>query len=75
MAESEKEVINGIVESIIFANEDNGYAVTEIEGEQCSFVAVGTMYGITEGENVVLTGTWTDHPTYGEQFKLSLIHI
>ncbi len=72
MAESEKEVINGIVESIIFVNEDNGYAVTEIESEQCSFVAVGTMYGITEGENVVLTGTWTDHPTYGEQFRVEM---
>ncbi|MBO5370059.1 MAG: ATP-dependent RecD-like DNA helicase, partial [Clostridia bacterium] len=72
MTEQEKETISGTVETIIFSNEDNGYTVAEIEGDEYGFIAVGTMFGITEGENVTLTGSWTDHPSYGEQFKVEM---
>lgn len=66
------EKITGIVSAIIFSNEDNGYTVADIEGEEYNFIAVGTMYGVSEGESVVLTGAWTDHPSYGEQFKVEM---
>lgn len=72
MDEKEYEKLCGIVETIIFSNEENGYTVVEIECDDGNFVAVGTMYGIAEGEKVVLTGSWIDHPTYGEQFKAEI---
>ena len=68
---AEKEKITGTVDTIVFHNEENGYTVADIEGEY-SFIAVGTMYGIAEGEKVILTGEWTEHPTYGEQFKVEM---
>ncbi|MBQ4631149.1 MAG: ATP-dependent RecD-like DNA helicase [Clostridia bacterium] len=72
LPEKEYEKISGVVETIIFNNEENGYTVAEIENDDYSFVAVGTMFGIAEGEKVILTGRWIDHPTYGEQFKTEM---
>lgn len=65
-------VVSGEIKNIIFENEDNGYKVVEIEGEEDLFVAVGYMYGVGEGETVKLTGKWVSHRTYGEQFSVEL---
>jgi len=65
-----KETLTGILSHIIFSNEDNGYTVAEFEGDSYDFIAVGILYGAYEGEKIELTGTWTDHATYGEQFKV-----
>ncbi len=70
MTEGKQEKLTGTVSAIIFFNEDNGYTVADIETREKSFVAVGTMFGISEGEKVELTGFWTEHPSYGEQFKV-----
>jgi len=72
MAQPEMEQLEAVVENIIFKNEDNGYTVAEMEGREFGFVAVGILFGINEGEKVVLTGTWTEHPSYGEQFKVEM---
>ena len=66
----EKEIIYGIINRIIFSNEDNGYTVAEVENDMYDFIAVGMLYGVHEGETIEMTGSWTDHPTYGEQFKV-----
>ncbi len=66
----EKEFLTGALSHIIFSNDDNGYTVAEINGESFDFIAVGILYGVYEGEMLELTGSWTDHPTYGEQFKV-----
>ena len=70
MSKNGVEKLTGTVTAIIFSNEDNGYTVADIETREKSFVAVGTMFGISEGEKVELTGFWTEHPSYGEQFKV-----
>ncbi len=70
MNDGKKEKLEGTVLDIIFSNEDNGYTVAEIETATGTFVAVGTMFGISEGERVELTGSWTTHHSYGEQFKV-----
>lgn len=63
--------INGIVEEIIYSNDDNGYTVCVIDSEsEGMFTAVGYMPLLTEGESVSLSGVWTTHASYGEQFKV-----
>ena len=37
--------------------------------EESIFTATGYMPFISEGESVALSGNWTQHPDYGEQFK------
>ncbi|MBQ7718718.1 MAG: ATP-dependent RecD-like DNA helicase [Clostridia bacterium] len=61
----------GIVSDIIFTNEENGYTVCAVEKDDDSFVAVGNMPGLMPGEAVILTGEWTSHAEYGEQFKVA----
>ena len=62
----------GEIVNIIYRNDDNGYTVAEFESEKDSFVAVGYLHGVAEGESVVLTGTWTKHNVYGEQLKVTM---
>lgn len=64
------ETIKGTLTHIIYSNEDNGYTVAEFESNRLSLIAVGMLYGAHEGELMELSGSWTEHPTYGEQFKI-----
>ncbi len=64
--------ISGTVEDIIYSNPENGYTVCDISETGGKVVtATGYMPYITEGEKVVMTGSWTYHPDYGEQFKVT----
>lgn len=63
--------VEGEVETIIYRNEDNGYTVLELSGEE-SLVAVGIMPMISVGEEVKLTGVFKTHPSYGRQFSVSV---
>lgn len=67
---SEIITVTGTVEEIIYTNPDNGYTVCGIDSaDEGLFTAVGYMPFISEGESVALSGNWTTHPDYGEQFK------
>ncbi|MDO4173249.1 MAG: ATP-dependent RecD-like DNA helicase [Eubacteriales bacterium] len=62
--------INGTVDTVIYQNEDNGYAVIRLiadDGEEVT--AVGTLPQICLGEELMLTGHWVTHASYGEQFQ------
>ncbi len=61
--------LSGQVESIVYRNEDNGYTVIELAGEDEMITAVGTMPLISVGEHVKLYGTYKNHPSYGQQFS------
>jgi exodeoxyribonuclease V alpha subunit len=61
--------IEGTVASIIYQNPENGYAVLRLTTGDGVVTAVGCMPGISPGEALILTGEWTTHTSYGEQFK------
>ncbi|MBQ3266107.1 MAG: ATP-dependent RecD-like DNA helicase [Ruminococcus sp.] len=63
--------INGQVESVIYRNEENGYTVLEISGEEAMITATGIMPQVSTGESVKLIGAFKNHPTYGEQFAVT----
>ncbi len=65
------ETISGYIDHIIFRNEDNGYTVMVLVCEGEELTCVGTMQYIGEGELIEATGTYTEHSTYGRQFKIS----
>lgn len=61
--------IQGTVKHIVFYNEDNGYAVLRLDGEDGAETTVtGTFPNIGVGEQITVTGSWVTHPSYGEQF-------
>ncbi len=63
------ETITGIVENIVYRNDDNGYTVADLDMEGELNTVVGSLPMIGEGERVKLGGTWSTHGTYGRQFK------
>ena len=64
------EKLAGYVEHIIYRNTDNGYTVLNLVSGEEETTCVGIFAAITEGENIEATGDYTDHPTYGTQFKV-----
>jgi len=65
--------LTGTVDSVIFSNPENGWAVCEIEDSETGdpVVLSGTMPYIAEGDILKVRGTWIIHPTYGRQLKVS----
>ncbi len=62
----------GTVDSVIFQNEENGYAVCAIADEEGDeTIIIGTLPYITVGESIAAYGTWTNHPTFGRQLKVA----
>lgn len=59
----------GYIEKVIYKNEDNGYAVFAVEGEDGEDVFVGNLHGVAEGLYVSAEGEYVSHPTYDLQFK------
>lgn len=64
------EQLTGYVEHIIYRNADNGYTVLNLVSGEEEITCVGTFSAIAEGENIEATGEYTEHPTYGRQFKV-----
>ncbi len=65
------DTVSGYVEHIIYQNPENGYTVLELMGEGIEMTCVGVCRGLTEGETIEAQGEYTEHPTYGTQFKIS----
>ncbi len=64
------ETIKGYVDHIIFRNSDNGYTVFVMICDEEELTCVGTFSIISEGENIKVTGEYTEHPMYGKQFTV-----
>lgn len=64
------EKLAGYVEHIIYRNADNGYTVLNLVSGEEEVTCVGIFSAIAEGENIEASGDYTDHPTYGKQFKV-----
>lgn len=79
--------LTGVVERIIFLNEENHYTIAEFRPDVPSAPAVdpretraarpepvtitGALPGVECGETLHLTGEWTHHAQHGAQFKVA----
>lgn len=61
--------ISGSVEHIVFHNEKNQYTVLELNTGEDLVIAVGIFPYISQGEELKIYGEWTNHSTFGTQFK------
>ena len=70
---NDKDAYQGTVDEIIYQNEDNGYAIFDLDaGEEGLITCVGTLPFLKRGEMLIVSGTWVNHPSYGQQLKVSL---
>ncbi|MBI3884912.1 MAG: AAA family ATPase [Opitutae bacterium] len=73
------EILTGVLERIIFFNEENHYTIAELKPESLpaaksaateKVTVVGALPGVQCGETLRLTGEWTRHAQHGAQFKI-----
>ena len=71
----EKETINGFVEKVVYRNTENGYTVVNISVEGDDVVCTGYFSDITEGDQIIVEGSFVEHKQYGIQFTVTSYEI
>ncbi|MBI5423119.1 MAG: ATP-dependent RecD-like DNA helicase [Opitutae bacterium] len=76
MAAPSSNSLVGVLERIIFFNEENHYTIAELrpdtaERAEDRVTIVGTLPGVQCGETLQLTGEWVKHAQHGAQFKIA----
>ena len=71
----ETERLEGSVAGTVFRNEENGYSVIMVKAGRKAITCTGILPELAIGEQVVLTGTYVDHPQYGSQLKVASFEI
>jgi exodeoxyribonuclease V alpha subunit len=71
-AEPGPTTLEGVLEKVVFANEENAWSVVRlaVPGEAMPVTVVGNLLGVQPGENLRLSGEWVSDPKYGRQFKV-----
>ncbi len=67
------EMLNGILERIVYENEENGYVIARFTSPEYGpdlLTVVGNLMSASPGENLLLKGEWVNHPQYGRQFRI-----
>ncbi|MFE7352679.1 ATP-dependent RecD-like DNA helicase [Streptomyces sp. NPDC057543] len=66
-------VLEGVLERITYANEENGYTVARVDtgrGGGDLLTVVGSLLGAQVGESLRMEGRWSSHAQYGKQFTV-----
>jgi len=67
------QTITGVLERIIYFNEENAYCVAEVQvaDSKRPVTVLGALPGVQCGETLRLDGHWARHSTHGDQFKIA----
>lgn len=76
MAQPSANSLSGVLERIIFFNEENHYTIAELRPETAQsaedrVTIVGPLPGVQCGETLQLNGEWVKHAQHGAQFKVA----
>lgn len=64
--------LKGVIENIVFKNNENGYTVAKFKYGKNNTIIVGYMPYVQEGQNLKVEGEWTQHFKFGKQFKVEV---
>ncbi len=67
--------LKGIVTSITFHNEENGFCVFKISVENYAHTIVGNCLYIAAGEHVICEGTWIKDKNFGQQLQATSVRL
>lgn len=67
--------ITGVIDNIVYRNEENGYTVAKLLGETEYVTVVGKFLLVSVGENVKLIGQWGHNARFGKQFEFENYEI
>ncbi|MCI8602162.1 MAG: ATP-dependent RecD-like DNA helicase [Oscillospiraceae bacterium] len=69
MREQNIVLLSGTVDEVVYVNPETGFAVITLETDEELLPVVGELYGVSAGEELKLTGSYSSHPKFGRQFK------
>lgn len=71
------EEIAGMIDSIVYTNEDTGFTVAKLlqPNQKKTHCIVGCLPGVQSGETITCRGSWKRHPQYGRQFDIESFEI
>ncbi len=71
MAENQSALLelSGTVENVVYHNDKNQYTVLELAANNDLVTVVGAFPFVSVGEELHVYGTWSSHPSFGDQFK------
>ena len=67
--------IQGVLEEVIFRNEQNGYTVGILDFNDTPVTIVGKMISANVGENISLEGEYVNNSKYGYQFSFTSYEV
>ena len=73
-----QEQISGIIDRIVFSNEETGFTVAVLSGRSDRgdpIHIVGTLPGVQPGEAITCHGTYKHHPSHGRQFDVQSFEV
>ena len=71
---TELEILQGTISAVIYQNYDNGYSVLRLAiGGGQTVTVVGTIPLPIVGEQLMVTGKWSNHSSYGRQFEAEFL--
>lgn len=70
-AKTDEVKISGTVDSVTYRNDNSGFAVITLDLGDELLTVVGDLGNVDEGEELELTGSFSEHPKFGHQFKAS----
>ena len=74
MYNQEMEILQGTVAAVVFQNYENGYCVLRLRcGDGETVTVVGTIPMPCMGEQLMVTGKWSTHASYGRQFEAEFL--
>ena len=64
--------LQGQIERITYTSEENGFTIAKLKvyGQRDLVTVVGNLTAPTPGEILKMKGEWSNHPKFGEQFKI-----
>lgn len=74
MTDTEMVILQGVISAVVYQNYDNGYAVLRLQGQDGQTVTVvGTIPLPNVGEQLMVTGRWSNHASYGRQLEAEFL--
>ncbi len=71
---AEMNVLQGVITAVVYQNYENGYAVLRLQSQDRQTVTVvGTIPLPVVGEQLLVTGKWSSHSSYGKQFEAEFL--
>ena len=61
--------LEAVVQGTVFRNPENGWSVITVQIGRREETVVGSLPELSPGEQVAFSGEWTEHRSYGRQFR------